>query len=145
MRRRRHIAVTVGLALVALLVAASVAWTLRTPLLSVLPIPPVVVTGAEYGRVITLDQGQRLEVQLPSNRKSGSTWQVSIPLSFLHQESQSAFVESAMPAHPGDGYQSIVFRAVAKGSGPLFLSYLPIANQNSLTPSRSFRVVVEVR
>lgn len=145
MRRRGRIGITIGIALVALVAASGLAWLFRTPLLSILPIPPVVVTGAEYGRVITLDQGQRLEVQLPSNRTSGNTWRVGIPLSFLREEGQSAFTESAMPAHPGDGYQSITFRAAEKGSGPLFLSYLPVANQNSLTPSKSFTIVVVVR
>lgn len=110
-----------------------------------LPLPPVVVSGADYGRVITLDQGQRLEVRLPSSRDATATWRVGIPLNFLRGEDQSTFTESASPTHPGDGYQSVTFQAVDKGSGPLFLSYLPIKDQNSLTPSRSFTVVVVVR
>lgn len=143
--RRRRIAAAIGWTLAVLLAAAGLAWWFRTPLMSVLPIPPVVVTGTDYGHVVTLEQGQRLEVRLPSSRDATSTWRVGIPLSFLREEAQSTFVESALPAHRGDGYQSVFFRAVGKGSGPLFLSYLPIKDQNSLTPSKSFTVVVVVR
>jgi predicted secreted protein len=145
MRNRRKVMRIAILCLAALLVLAALAWSLRAPILGMLPVPPVVITEHDNGTTVELSQGQRLEVRLPSNRDSKNVWRASMPLDYLPQESESTFTESESPAKAGDGYQSTLFRATGKGTGPLFMSYLPKDNANSYTPSMSFRVVVIVR
>ena len=145
MRRRQRVLGLVAGMLIALLAVAGAAWWFRSPLLSLLPSPPIVITERANGTTVTLSRGQRLEVRLPSNRTSPSVWKADIPLGYLPQDGQSTFTESESPTKPGDGYQSMFFRATGTGTGPLFLSYLPTANQNSYEPSKSFRVVVIVR
>jgi len=130
---------------VALLLAAAVLWSLRTPLLQLIPTPPVVITEKDRGRTVNLTPGQRLEVRLPSNSNSGSTWRVGIPLTFLPPTGEVTFTGTPNAEKVGDGYQSTIFIATGKGSGPLFLDYLPDNNQNSLTPTHSFSVIVSVQ
>ena len=144
-RRTRRTIVWVVVGLVAVLVAAAVAWAFRVPLLTLLPSPPVVITDTDNGHIISLLQGQTLEVHLRGNRLSGYRWHLGVPVSFLEQTGTDTFTEDAKPAHPGDGYQSLSFRAVGTGMGPLFLGYLPESDQNSYQPSVSFRVTVNVR
>jgi predicted secreted protein len=145
MRRRRRVLGLIAGVLVTLLVVASAAWSLRAPLLSLLPTPPVIITERDNGTTIELLQGQRLEVRLASNRTSPSVWRAAIPLDYLPQDGQPTFTEAESATKAGDGYQSMFFRATGTGTGPLFLSYLPKKDQNSYTPSKSFRVVVIVR
>lgn len=145
MRRRLRVFGLVAGVLITLVVVAAAAWSFRAPLLSLLPAPPVVITERDNGTTVNLLQGQRLEVQLPSNRNAPSIWKADIPLGYLPQDGQSTFTETESRAEAGDGYQSTFFRATGTGTGPLFLSYLPKDNQNSYAPSKSFRVVVIVR
>ena len=144
-RRQQRIVTGVVIALVAVVVVGAVAWAFRVPLLELVPSPPVVISDTDNGRVINLLQGQTLEVHLRGNRLSGYRWHLGIPVSFLLQTGSETFTEDASPAQPGDGSQSLSFRAVDTGTGPMFLSYLPESNQNSFQPSKSFRVVVIVR
>jgi predicted secreted protein len=144
-RRQRRIIMWVVGAVIGLVVAAAVAWAFRVPLLRLLPSPPVVITDQDNGRIVNILQGQTLEVHLRGNRFSGYRWFLGVPISFLQQTGDVTFTEDATPAHPGDGSQSLSFRAIAPGMGPLFLGYLPETNQNSDQPSKSFRVVVAVQ
>lgn len=140
-RTLRTIAITIG----ALLVLGVAAWWFRTPLLKLIPTPPVVVTVDDGGRVISLLQGQRLEVQLPANSYSGNRWHQGIPLPYVQEVGDSTFTQSTSPSKLGDGIQSTTFEAIAPGTGPLYMSLLPDSDQNSITPSMTFRVIVVVR
>jgi predicted secreted protein len=146
MKRRQKRRLTVlAVVVAALLVVAGTLWTYRTPLLQLVPTPPVVVTEKDQGRTINLLAGQRLEVRLPSNAHTDSTWRATIPLSFLPQTGDPTFTGAANAVNEGDGYQSTIFTATGKGFGPLFLGYLPNNDQNSYSPSRSFTVIVRVQ
>lgn len=145
MRKRRRRALTIAAVAAAIIIAAAaMLWLFRVPILELVPTPPIVVTEKDQGRVISMVRGERLEVRLPSNAYSGSTWRVGMPLPFLPQTGAS-FTGLARPPKVGDGYQSTTFVATDKGFGPLFLGYLPDSDQNSYTPSRSFTVVVSVK
>jgi predicted secreted protein len=144
-RRRKRIALIVAAALALILVAAAVVWVFRAPLLELIPTPPVVVTEKDQGRRIDLVRGQRLEVRLPSNSNSGSTWRAGMPLPFLPPTGEVTFTGTPNAETPGDGYQSTLFVATEKGVGPLFLGYLPDNDQNSYTPTKSFSVIVSVQ
>ena len=141
-RRHRRIGIGVAITLVTLIALGVAAWFFRVQLLELVPTPPVVITDADNGRTIDILQGQTLEAHLRSNRYSGSTWHLGIPVSYLEQTGQMAFIEDQNPAQPGDGYQTLSFRVTGTGAGPLFLDYLPDSNQGSYQPSKSFRVVV---
>jgi predicted secreted protein len=130
---------------VALCAIALVAWTYRSQLLVLIPSPPIVVTVNEDGHMIKVLQGQTIEVRLPSNRYSGYSWQQGIPVKFLQQTGDVTFTEDSPAKTPGDGVQSLSFRVTGAGTGPLFLSYLPDNDQNSLMPSKSFRVIVSAQ
>jgi predicted secreted protein len=143
-RRRRLLGIIIT-TLIALAALSALAWQFRAPLLQLVPTPPVVVTERDQGRVIQLIQGQRLEVRLPSNRTSGRFWRNDIPLPFLTPTGEMRFAENPSAKKPGDGVQSTMFRATGRGTGPLFMSYLSVADENSYAPSASFRVVVVVR
>ena len=140
--RKRHIR-AIAISVAALLGVALVAWVFRTPLLRLIPTPPVVVTVLDNGREINLLQGQRLEIRLPVNSYSGDRWHLGVPLPFL-EEGDSTFTQSSLPTKAGDGLQATTFTAVSAGNGPLFMSLLPESDQNSLEPSMSFRIVVIV-
>ena len=144
-RRWRQIALVGGTALALVLAAVAAVWWFRTPLLELIPTPPVVVTEKDQGRVIGLIAGERLEVRLPSNIYSGSTWRAATPLSFLPQTGQMTFTRLPGAEKTGDGYQSMQFIATGKGLGPLFLSYLPDNDQSSYTPSQSFSIIISVK
>lgn len=141
-RTRRRIAVGVGV-VAALILTAAVVWTFfRTPLLELIPTPPIVITEKDAGRTVDLTPGQRLEVRLPSNSNSGSKWRVGIPLSFMLFDGRMTFTGSPNAENVGDGYQSMTLLVTGTGTGPLFLDYIPDDNQNTLTPERSFSVIV---
>ena len=144
-RRRRRVMTVVAVVLAAVLVVAAVGWLFRVQLLYLIPTPPVVVTERDQDKTVQLLQGQNLEVRLRTNRFSTGVWQVGMPLSFLRQRSEIAFSPDAKPAHAGDGYDSLSFFAADKGEGPLFIDFVPQDNQNTLTPEKSFRIVVVVR
>jgi predicted secreted protein len=144
-RKTQRVLTGVIIGVVALAVAAVVAWMFRTQLLALIPTPPVVITEQDNGTRVTLLQGQRLEVRLRSNRLSGYRWLLGIPTPMLAQTGEATFTEDSAPAKPGDGVQSTTFLAVNTGTGPLFMSYLPENDQNSFTPEKSFRVTVTIR
>ena len=144
-RRHRRILWRVGISAAVLVALLAVAWWFRVPLLQLVPTPPVIITEKDQGRVVNLLQGEHLEVRLPSNMHSGSTWRDGIPLTFLPQTGDSTFTRNPIAATEGDGYQSITFTATGKGFGPLFLDYLPDSDQNSYEPSRSFSAIISVQ
>ena len=144
-RRHRRIAIGVGITLVALVALGVAAWLFRVQLLELVPTPPVVISDADNGRTVSILEGQTLEVHLRSNRYTGSTWHLGIPVTYLEPTGQMTFIEDQNPAKPGDGYQTLSFRVTGTGTGPLFLDYLSDADQGSYQPSKSFRVVVDAR
>ena len=144
-RRQRRILWRVGIVAAVLVAVAGVAWWFRVPLLQLVPTPPVVITEKDQGRVVHLLQGEHLEVRLPGNMHSGSTWHVGIPLTFLPETGDSTFTRNPQAAIEGDGFQSLTFTATSKGFGPLFLDELPDNDQNSYQPSRSYSVIISVQ
>jgi predicted secreted protein len=146
MRRSRKLEQRLIIAgvVVAVLAATGAAWVFRTPLIELIPTPPVVITEKDNGGVVNILKGQHVEVRLPVNRLSGGRWHVGIPVPYLEQRGDITFTEADNPAQPGDGTQTTPFVAVDKGSGPLFMGYLPDTDQNSMSPTKSFHVVVMV-
>jgi hypothetical protein len=144
-RRRKRIlrATIISVAVVAVL--AAVAWQFRTQLLSLIPTPPVVIDQDSNGQVVTILQGQKLEVRLPLNRNDNLRWEVEIPPPYLTQTGDVTFTESSSPSRAGDGYQSTTFLATGTGKGPLFMDLVSPADQQDSPPGKAFRVVVEVR
>jgi hypothetical protein len=138
--RERRLALIAGVVAVAVL-GAAVLWTFRVPIMLTVPTPPIVVTEKDQSRVVNMLIGQRIEVRLPVNSHDQAAWHVGRPLPFLPQVEGVAYTPVLL-APEGEGYQSTTFVAIGKGSGPLFLGYLPNANQNSYEPTRSFSVVV---
>lgn len=144
-RQQRRIALVVGIVLLLIIWAGATAWVFREPLMSLVPTPPLVITEKDQGRTIHMIVGERLEVRLPSNVDSGSTWRAGMPLSFLPQSHSAAFHATPGAAKAGDGYEALTFIATGKGIGPLFIGYMPDNDQNSFQPSRSFSVIVTVQ
>jgi hypothetical protein len=143
-KRRRFVRATlVSLILVGLLLV--LAWTFRTQLLALIPTPPVVIDQNSDGQVVTMLQGERLEIRLPLNRYDNERWELGIPLSYMQQVGDVTFTQSSAPSRPGDGYQSTTFLATGTGQGPLFMDLVSDSNQQTLAPIKSFRVVVTVR
>jgi predicted secreted protein len=145
MTDRARLAISILALVLSAGVLAAVIVVERIPILDLLPKPPVAVTEKNQGDVVHLARGQRLAVTLRGNSLSGATWRANIPVSFLEQDSVVTFQPDAKPASPGDGVQTMTFRATGAGQGPLFLNYATESDQNSLKPTRTFSVVVVVQ
>jgi hypothetical protein len=142
-KTRKRLVTILGVAVIVAAVAGA-AWWFRTPLLQLIPTPPIVVTDTDNGRTIQMLQGEHLEVRLRGNRLGLSRWEVGIPLPFLVQQGDMSFTEDSSPAHPGDGYQSIPFVAVSSGAGPLFLGYQSMSDPSGYSPSKAYHLIIVV-
>jgi hypothetical protein len=143
--KKRQQQVNMAAAVVAVVLLAVFAlWWFHVPF-PLLPPHPIVLTEKDQGRIVNMFVGQTIEVRLPSNAYSRKTWIVGRPLPFLANIGNVTFTGTVLAAKPGDGYQSMTFMAIDRGSGPLLLGYMAEHNQNSYQPSQSFSVSVSVR
>ena len=143
--QQRRLITRIVIAAVAVVVLGGVLWTFRTPILQVVPTPPVVVAEKDNGRIIHLLVGQTLEVRLRANRVDGQLWQVRLPVKFLEQTAGGGFQDDLTPKTPGDGTQVVLFRVTGVGTGPLFMAAGQQADVSAQRPTVAFHVIVVAR
>ena len=98
--------------------------------------------GAEAnGTRVTLVRGDRLVVRLASNPSTGYNWMlVDVTRSVVRPTASTYTGRSRVPG--SGGYQTLVFRAVSRGTTPIKLAYVQSGSQNV---GKRFRLTVVVR
>jgi len=131
----------IGRATTALICAVIIGLSFST---STIAAGPAIVTEAQNGKTIAIDQGNPLVVSLESNPSTGYSWQVGKnDNSILKFVDQSAFPPTVhMPGAPG--HQMFKFKAIAAGTDSLELEYIR-PWEKGVAPAKRFNVRVTVK
>jgi inhibitor of cysteine peptidase len=112
------------------------------------PVGEVVLTGADNGRAVALEQGQVLLISLASNPTTGHTWEVvAVDEAILRQEAEAEYVASdtaQTPVAGAGGTETFRFRAEGSGETELRLVYRR-PWEEGVEPAETFAVRASVQ
>jgi inhibitor of cysteine peptidase len=106
---------------------------------------PVQVTAADAGRQIVLRTGQKLVVQLESNRSTGYSWSLAEPKSQILVSAGKPSYKQPSKGRPGaGGLETWTFMATKAGHEQLKLEYRRPWEKN-LAPAKTIQFNVWVK
>jgi len=108
--------------------------------------PSAVTLRTEHnGTSVTLEEGQTLEIALPSNPSTGYSWLVAAMPACLESAGESVFESEAAAGVVGaGGTETLTFTATQAGSGPLALEYKR-SWETGVEPADTFTAEVTVK